>query len=83
MFRVIIDRDARKSLLKLPKSANLKILQSFRALAREPYLGKPLGGEYAGRYSMKVWPYRIIYQIMKAERIIQILDIGHRQGIYK
>ena len=55
----------------------------MRDLALDPFQGKKLKGELRGQYSIRVWPYRIIYQIYKKELIITIIDVGHRQGVYR
>lgn len=34
-------------------------------------------------WSLRVWPYRIIYQIKNKELVILIIKVGHRQGIYR
>jgi len=52
-------------------------------LRTDPLLGKPLTGEFKGQYSVRAWPYRVIYQILKQEKIILITTIQHRQGAYK
>jgi len=51
-------------------------------LAKNPYLGKKLEGELRDFYSLRVWPYRIIYQIIKNELIVFVVQIKHRQGVY-
>jgi mRNA-degrading endonuclease RelE of RelBE toxin-antitoxin system len=52
-------------------------------LAENPLSGKPLQAEYEGLYSLRVWPYRIIYKILKQKLIIEVIEIKHRQGAYK
>jgi len=42
-----------------------------------------LEGEYRGQWSLRVWPYRIIYRVEKRKLIVLILEIAHRQGAYK
>lgn len=59
-----------------------KITQSLQKLAQNPYTGKKLKGELQGTYSLRIWPYRILYEITKAKDII-LTDIGHRKEIYK
>ena len=51
-------------------------------LAQNPDLGKKLEGELRDFYSLRVWPYRIIYQIIKNELIVFVVQIKHRQGVY-
>jgi mRNA-degrading endonuclease RelE of RelBE toxin-antitoxin system len=52
-------------------------------LASDPYVGKKLDGKYSGLYSLRVWPYRIIYSVIKNELMVSVIGIEHRQGVYK
>lgn len=83
MFRIEYTPRSFKSLQALPKKIQMKILFAIEELKVEPYLGKKLQGPLAGLYSLRVWPYRIIYMVKKREVFIVILEIGHRQGVYK
>ena len=82
-FQVILAKSAGKKLKKLPKKKRLGILKALKELEKDPYLGKPLIGELSGLFSLRIWPYRVIYRIEKSRLMVIILDIGHRQGIYK
>ena len=74
---------AEKELEKLPKHHQHRVKSTMFALRSDPYSGKKLDGEYDGQYSFRIWPYRIIYHILKAERLIIVIRIGHRQNVYK
>ena len=80
--RVIIIEKAQKSLAKIDQKSQPRILAALFDLSLNPYLGKKLGGNLSGRWSWRVWPYRIVYEIRKKELIVLVIDIGHRQGIY-
>lgn len=82
-YQVIIPKKVLKELEKIDKRYKLRIEASLVSLAGDPYLGKKLSGKYKGNRSYEVWPYRIIYRIRRRELIILIIQIGHRQGIYK
>ncbi|OGG14799.1 hypothetical protein A2773_06895 [Candidatus Gottesmanbacteria bacterium RIFCSPHIGHO2_01_FULL_39_10] len=70
-----------KQLKKLPLSEKKKVIRKLELLANDPLTGKQLKGELAGFRSLRVWPYRIIYEISKDE--ITVYSIAHRQGVYK
>ena len=72
-----------KELNNLPRKDYYKIIAALARLEKDPFVGKKLEGEYRGNYSIRIWPYRVIYQIYKKELIILIIRIGHRQGAYK
>lgn len=83
MYKVEFTKKARKQLLKFPKEYQVRIRNKIDTLVSDPFSGKPLEGKYKGEYSLHVWPYRIIYLILKQKLIIEVIDIHHRQGAYK
>ena len=40
-------------------------------------------GKLKEEYSMRAWPYRILYSINMKRKLISIEIIQHRQGVYK
>lgn len=70
-----------KQLKNLPKVERKKIIRKLELLADSPYSGKMLEGKFDGLFSLKAWPYRIIYQIKKD--YIFVYSIKHRQSAYK
>lgn len=82
-YQVVLVKSARKRLQKLPKIKKDSVLKALKELEQDPFLGKPLTGELAGLFSLRVWPYRIIYRIEKSRLVVIVLNIGHRQSAYK
>lgn len=82
-YSIELSSRARKDLGKLPEKIKEKVVSALRALEQDPYLGKKLTGEFAGLYSIRIWPYRIIYEIVSKQKIVPVFRIGHRQGVYK
>lgn len=82
VYQIRLKPEVGKKLNKLPKKDQSRIYKAFYSLSRKPQNGKKLSGEYKGFYSYKVWPYRIIYAIIKKELLIIIVKVGHRQGVY-
>ena len=60
-----------------------KIVKVAGALANDPYLGKSLEGELSGLRSVRVWPFRIVYEIQDKLLLIIIIRIGHRKDVYR
>jgi len=60
-----------------------KFKKAIDSLAEDPFQGKKLKGELEDQYSIRVWPYRIIYKIYKKQLIVSVIDVGHRQGCIK
>jgi mRNA interferase RelE/StbE len=83
IYCVHVRNKARKNLAKIPKHFRDRILAALVRLWNDPYLGEPLLGEYKGRYSLHIHPYRVIYQISKKKLIIWVLRIDHRGAAYK
>ena len=80
---VELTKKAKSQLKKLPKQQATKITRILLALQWTPLLGKKLEGKLQDRYSLRAWPYRIIYQIFTDNKIVLINTIEHRQGAYK
>jgi mRNA-degrading endonuclease RelE of RelBE toxin-antitoxin system len=79
-MQIKLTKSALKDLNNIPKHKRSKIISSIKAIG-SPNIGKKLKGELSDRYSVRIWPYRIIYEIYKD--MIVIKSIKHRQGVYK
>ena len=83
MYQIVLKKAARKSFKKINKRYKKRIMQTIFALANNPYLGKQLEGSLQNFYSVRVWPYRIVYKIYRKDLVILIVEIAYRQGVYK
>lgn len=83
MYRVNLPKNVKKRLLKIPVDWQKRIFLLLKRLENEPYIGKNLEGRYSDCYSIRVWPYRIIYTIVKTKLIVEVIEIEHRAGAYK
>lgn len=82
-FEVYIPKSVFKSLRKIPIPWRHRILEAIDSLKVNPYLGEKLWGELENRRKIRIWPYRIIYKIDEAKKLIVIVEAKHRQGVYK
>ena len=82
-YNVELSDRAKKSLKKLPKDSQKRILEKTKTLSIHPLTGEKLEGELSSLRRLRVWPYRVIYRISNSKNLVEIVDIGHRQGIYK
>lgn len=82
MYRVALAKKAKKELARLSKRQQQRVDTALVSLSGNPYAGKKLSGIYKGYYSLRVWPYRIIYSIKKKQLLVIVVRIGHRQGVY-
>ncbi len=82
VYIVRIKPSAKKELDRIPEQYGKRVRAALLWLTENPFVGKKLHGEYEGYYTLRVWPYRIIYVIERNELIITVIRIGHRQGVY-
>lgn len=68
MYHVLLSREAEKGLDKIDYRYFSRMPAALENIAKDPLIGKRLGGEYAECLSVRVWPYRIIYSISKKEK---------------
>ena len=64
-----------------PSMARRIVNRIERALRTEGPTGKPLAGEFAGLYRLRIKDYRLIYA-RTDEGGYLVLRIGHRQDVY-
>lgn len=83
MYAVYLTRRAAKGLQRIDSRYLPRIRRVFNTLAIDPLIGKSLEGELKGNFVIRVWPYRIIYTIDRGRLIVAVIDIAHRQGVYK
>ncbi len=83
MFDVFLKPKAQKQFDALPVRDREKVFNALEGLREDPFAGKKLQGELYGLYSLRVWPYRIIYTIEKRMIIVTVVAIGQRKDVYK
>lgn len=83
MFQVVLNNTSQRKLKKIPEPYFSRIVIILKNLEINPLVGKKLEGRYKDDYSIRVWPYRIIYTIKKKELIIEVIEITHRGGAYR
>jgi addiction module RelE/StbE family toxin len=59
-----------------------RVAQVLDDLERDPFQGRPLKGQLAGRFSCRVGSYRIVYRIDHRRLLVVVIDIGHRRDVY-
>lgn len=83
MAKVIFTKTAEKSFLKLPPSAKKRIDKAIGKLSQDPLVGEKLRGEFSGQYKLHAWPYRLIYIFSSQENVVIVVEVEHKQGVYK
>jgi mRNA interferase RelE/StbE len=84
-FEVRFTATARRGLNTLPPRVLSAVVEfAFGDLAREPRrVGKPLRDDLAGLFSARRGPYRVLYRIDDAARIVFIVRVDHRADVYR
>jgi len=83
MYQVLFQINIKKTLKKVPRADQRKIMDAITNLAIDP---RPRWAEkLTGRegYRISVGNYRIIYTIEDKKLIIYIIDVDHRKDVYK
>lgn len=82
MFKIKLTARAKRELRNIANLHKQAIGVIFEELKEDPHVGKPLKRDLAGRFSVRVGVYRIIYMVNEADKIIYILTAGHRSVVY-
>lgn len=83
MYKLVIAPQAQKELKKIPKRYKYSIRLVLKELRQDPSIGKKLGRELTGKFSIKIGVYRIIYKVSEKDKIIYVPTAGHRSTVYK
>ena len=59
------------------------VRSALRNLCANPGAGEPLRGELQGLFKYRVRRFRIVYQVNRQERVVEIIAVGHRRDIYE
>jgi len=76
--RVVLARRARLELLDFDWTLIDAVEDALGLLEREPWAGHELRGRLRGLRSLRVGSYRVIYQLIDAERTVRVASIRHR-----
>jgi mRNA interferase RelE/StbE len=80
-YFIYFDKDAEKSLLKIPSNISLKIKVVINGLMTNPYLGIKLHGKLSHLRKIKVSNYRVIYYIIEDKIMIEIKEVESRGNV--
>ncbi|MBI3361699.1 MAG: type II toxin-antitoxin system RelE/ParE family toxin [Chloroflexi bacterium] len=85
LYTVRILKAASRDLSRLDKPVVKRIVARIRWLADNLDNARPkaLKGDLAGLFKLREGDYRIIYEFIKAEKVIIIHSIGHRREVYQ
>ena len=85
-YYIIINRTPEKELQRMDKKIALKIMDTIKLLSEHPFpsSSKKLvnfrGWEY---YRIRIWDFRVVYEVRNETVTITIIEIWHRWSVYK
>ncbi len=82
MARLVLARRARRELHELSWAQADAVAGTLALLEREPGAGEPLRGRLRGLLSLRVGPYRVIYQVVDGGKTVRVVAIRHRAVAY-
>jgi mRNA interferase RelE/StbE len=82
-YTIEMSRSAMRELGKIPRKDQLRIKSAIDALATDPrpHGSLKMSGEERS-YRIRVGVYRVIYDVFDDVLIIEVIRVGHRQGVY-
>jgi mRNA interferase RelE/StbE len=81
VYRIIIQKKAKKFIDKLPQNEKLRVVKAIESLPNGENVKKLKG--YSDLLRLRVGDYRIIYKVNNGELIVLVIDVGNRGEIYK
>ena len=82
-YRIVIKKSAAKEIERIEIKDRIRIIEKIRTLASNPPPAgsKKLSGQ--DKYRIRQGNYRILYQVIGQELIVNVVKVGHRRDIYK
>lgn len=84
-WEIVLTRPAEKVYDKSPKDMQQRLDRCFEELEKNPSYSsniRPLTGKLKGLYRYRVGDWRVIYQLFKEKRIVEIVAILPRGNAY-
>ena len=81
-YIIVLSKKAQKQLDKFSDNIAEPIIEAISLLETDP---KPIGSKkLKGRngYRIRIGDYRVIYDVLDTELIIDVITLGHRKDIY-
>lgn len=82
MYQLLFTQEARRDYEVLRGKLKAQVEKALQRICKDPYIGKPLGGELKGLRSERVSTFRIVYRIYEKTVEVLILVIEHRKSVY-
>jgi len=81
-YSVRIKASAVKALKRIAADDRRRIVEAIDRLARQPFAGTVLKGEYTGLRRLRVGRYRVVYEVLERQLVVLVVRVGHRRDVY-
>jgi mRNA interferase RelE/StbE len=81
----LVEKTINKDLLKIPKNNRILIVKKLKLLSKNWLKGvniKKLADYSQADFRLRVWDYRILFDIDEDKAIIKVIRILHRSKLY-
>ena len=84
MYRIVRTQSFDKALAKLPVKWQRRIVAKVKDVAADPFAPNNNLGKLQGRdgYRLRIGSWRVIYDLDDDRRVMRVLEVGPRGGIY-
>ena len=83
-YSVVVARRAIRSIARLARKDQQRVRAAIDLLADEP---RPPGcvalADEESVYRVRVGDHRILYEVIDADLVIQVIRVGHRRDVYR
>ena len=83
MYKIEVKKSVVKTLKKIPREDQIKIVQAIKYLSSNPYPTYSIKLADSPFYRIRCGDYRVIYDIKKDLLVIVVLKVGHRKDVYR
>jgi mRNA interferase RelE/StbE len=83
VYEVVLSKEAAKTLERVTKQMQGRVVDALEKLKVTPFIGKRLHGELGGLFSLRIGGLRAIYEVDSKQKQIVVYAIGSRGDIYK
>lgn len=83
-YEVVIPKRVAKAIRRLDAQVEQRILEALSGLAADPRRPGAIALQAAtGVLRIRVGDYRVVYEVRDAERVVLVVDVGHRAEVYR
>ena len=82
-YRIFIKKSAAKEIERIEKTDRIRIVEKIRSLSSDPRPSgsKKLSGQE--KFRIRQGTYRILYQVIDDQLIVNVVRVGNRRDVYK